>query len=212
VNDEGRVAGAWGRYVGWLAGASGELAGELLPGATDAELAAFEDVVGVGVPAELRELWGLCGGQATVDAGVGVFPGLDFLGPEPAAKEWLMWRSLREESTAEELAELSSFATSRPVGAIALSYSCAGWIPVWRFATAPDYIGIDLEPGPTGTVGQIITFGRDQDDKVVVAESLVAMIEFFASAAESGQLRVVAEGNTCLRHEAGSIVSVLAGV
>ncbi|MFK4084046.1 SMI1/KNR4 family protein [Kribbella sp. NPDC020789] len=210
-----RLTVAWGRYVRWLAGASERLSGDLLPGATAAELAAFETSVGMEVPAELRELWALCGGQATIDAGVGVFPGLDFLGPGAASKEWLMWRRLRDESPADEMAELSSLATSRPAGAIAASYSCAGWIPVWRMEMAPDYVGIDLEPGPTGTVGQIITFGRDQDDKVVVAESLAEVVEFFASAAERGQLRVVTDpksGDSYLRHEAGPIGSVLSGV
>ncbi|GAB3938455.1 hypothetical protein GCM10029976_052960 [Kribbella albertanoniae] len=198
--------------MGWLQAASGGLAGDLLPPSTGEELVACEAVIGLALPGELRELWGLCGGQATVDAGVGVFPRLDFLGPGWASEEWLMWRRLRDGSSAEDMVLLSSLSTSSPAGAIALSYSSKGWIPVWRLEKAPDYVGLDLEPGPVGTAGQIINFGRDQDDKVVLAESLAAIVEFFASEAEGGRLTVVADpqsGGAYLEHEAGPMVRVL---
>jgi cell wall assembly regulator SMI1 len=43
------------------------------------------------------------------------------------------------------------------------------WVPLLR--PEPNYVDVDLDPGSNGVVGQIISFGRDVDDKVVLAPS-----------------------------------------
>lgn len=35
-----------------------------------------------------------------------------------------------------------------------------------------NYIGVDLDPAANGVIGQIIDFGRDEDDKKVIAKSI----------------------------------------
>lgn len=55
-----------------------------------------------------------------------------------------------------------------PPGAIVEAYAHPMWIPLITDETG-NCIGIDLAPGPKGEVGQVILFGRDFDDKIVVA-------------------------------------------
>ena len=49
---------------------------------------------------------------------------------------------------------------SLPAGHIRETYSNAGWIAIARDGGG-HALGVDLDPGPMGTVGQVITFGRD---------------------------------------------------
>lgn len=46
-------------------------------------------------------------------------------------------------------------------------YTCRGWLPLISDRSG-NYVGVDLDPGPSGTWGQIIIFGRDFDRKCVV--------------------------------------------
>lgn len=209
---DGRVVSAWRRYDGWLAASSSRLHADLLPPSADDEIDAFESEIGSPLPIELKDLWRLSGGQATIDAGVGVFPHLDFLGPHAALQEWRVWRQVREDSSPEEMALMSSSSESTPVGAIALTYSLKGWIPVWREEMVANYVGVDIEPGATGSTGQIISFGRERDSKVVLAKSIGAFLEFVASEAEIGRVNIVTDsqsGDVYLRHEDGPVIDVI---
>lgn len=47
-------------------------------------------------------------------------------------------------------------------------------------------VGVDLDPGEQGTVGQIINFGRDEDNKLVLAPNLAAFIPRYLTALADG--------------------------
>lgn len=211
MNDS-RIAVAWRSYEAWLATASSRLQADLLPPSTPAELDAYESEIGSPLPVELRDLWSVCGGQATIDAGVGALPHLDFLSPRSASQEWLMWRQAREDSTSDDMELLSSASESTPPGAIELTYSSSGWIPILREEMVANYVAIDIAPGPNGFTGQIISFGRERDSKVVLARSISAFLEFVTSQAAGGHVNVLTDpqsGGEYLRHEAGPIIDVI---
>lgn len=42
-----------------------------------------------------------------------------------------------------------------------------------------NHIGLDFDPGPKGTVGQVITFGRDENEKKLIAPSFRHFIDLF---------------------------------
>ncbi|KAI1404534.1 cell wall assembly and cell proliferation coordinating protein [Hypoxylon fuscum] len=66
--------------------------------------------------------------------------------------------------------ELQARQDSVPQGAVQRAYAHPGWIPLVR-DWGGNNLAVDLAPGPTGTWGQIILFGRDYDTKYVVAKS-----------------------------------------
>ncbi|KAI9757771.1 MAG: Cell wall assembly regulator [Lichina confinis] len=69
---------------------------------------------------------------------------------------------------------------SQPPGAVRKAYAHPGWIPLAR-DWGGNNIAVDLAPGPAGTWGQVVVFGRDFDCKYVVARSWGA---FLASVAD----------------------------
>ncbi|KAF2999364.1 Cell wall assembly regulator [Curvularia kusanoi] len=68
---------------------------------------------------------------------------------------------------------------SQPPNAVQKAYSHPAWIPLAR-DWGGNYLATDLAPGPTGTWGQIIIFGRDYDCKFVVARSWAALLAMVA--------------------------------
>ncbi|KAH7553208.1 hypothetical protein J3E72DRAFT_217331 [Bipolaris maydis] len=68
---------------------------------------------------------------------------------------------------------------SQPPNAIQKAYAHPAWIPLAR-DWGGNYLAVDLAPGPNGTWGQIIIFGRDYDRKYVVARSWGALLAMVA--------------------------------
>lgn len=67
--------------------------------------------------------------------------------------------------------------TSTPPNRIKLKYYHLKWFPVIS-DNSGNYIGIDLDPDTKGVKGQVIVFGRDEDDMYVVANSWSDFLDF----------------------------------
>jgi cell wall assembly regulator SMI1 len=82
------------------------------------------------------------------------------------------------------------FTHCRPPDTIQRVYAHPAWIPL-----AKDYngnnIAVDLCPGPRGTWGQVILFGRDCETKYVVARSWASFLAAVAEDFEGGEARFV---------------------
>lgn len=81
-----------------------------------------------------------------------------------------------------------------PAGAIQRAYAHPAWIPLVR-DWGGNNLAVDLAPGPTGTWGQIILFGRDYDLKYVVARSWGSFLAMVADDLNSGKWFVEEETN-----------------
>lgn len=204
---------AWGRYQEWLRRQHPTLLDMLRPPASDASLRALEETLGRPLPSELVALWKLNDGQRGEQPGV--VAGFQFLPVEAALTEWRKWAELRAAHTPRQLKELGSLATSLPRGTIQRAYTCEGWLPLWKEPLEGNYLGVDLSPGGRGTIGQVINFGRDEDDKAVLVPSLAELLEWLAT--EAAADRVVlreyrdshGERHTYLTHAGGRLLSVL---
>lgn len=82
--------------------------------------------------------------------------------------------------------DLMSKQDSVPPGAIQRVYAHVAWIPLVR-DWGGNNLAIDLAPGPTGTWGQVILFGRDYDTKYVVAKSWAHFLGVLADDLNSGR-------------------------
>lgn len=81
-----------------------------------------------------------------------------------------------------------------PPNAVRKAYAHSGWIPLVR-DWGGNNLAVDLSPGPTGTWGQIVMFGRDYDTKYVVAKSWAAFLAVVADDLSSGKWFVDEETN-----------------
>ena len=75
--------------------------------------------------------------------------------------------------------DLQNKQDSQPPNAVQKAYAHPAWIPLAR-DWGGNYLATDLAPGPSGTWGQIIIFGRDYDCKYVVARSWAALLAMVA--------------------------------
>ena len=75
-----------------------------------------------------------------------------------------------------------------PEGAVDPAYINPAYIQLTSDGSG-GHVGLDFDPWPGGRVGQVILFGRDEDVKVVLAESLGQFLEWVAGLLESGNFR-----------------------
>ena len=162
---------AWNLYKKELFGKMPFLRETINKGASEAELLAAEKEIGVTFPLELREMY-LGNGGDNGEALCGIFLGFHFLTLKTLLSEWRSWKELAEDPDHNRE---SSF-TSKPEGCIKRRYADTKWIP---FCTddGGNYIGIDLDPDVRGRAGQVINFGRDEHNKVVLEVNLNAFLD-----------------------------------
>jgi len=82
-------------------------------------------------------------------------------------REWAFWRKAELDPSVGRNPALLALMISVPSGWMKPMYACRGWVPL-ASDRAGNYLGVDLDPGPGGSWGQVIIFGRDYDRKVVV--------------------------------------------
>lgn len=154
------------------------------PPATDAQIDTFERLIGLKLPNAYRQLYRWHDGEN--DDRWGHFYGLPLLPLERVTRNWQNWQKI-----------LVQFGGNRyfipgegwPRGAVDPAYINPAWIALTDDGSG-NHIGIDLDPWPGGRVGQIILFGRDEDVKIVMAESLGQFLEWLADLLESGNFRL----------------------
>ena len=167
---------------------------DLNPPATEAGLDAFERLVGLEMPRAYRQLYRWHDGEN--DDLCGHIYGLPLLPLDQAGAQWQMWSDVLGEFGGDRYA-ISGGAW--PEGAVDPAYINPRWIPLTHDGSG-NHIGLDLDPWPGGRIGQVILFGRDEDVKAVLANSLGTFLGWVAGLLESGNFRFEAEpGRAALR-------------
>lgn len=154
------------------------------PPATDPQLDAFERLTGLGLPRAYRQLYRWHDGEN--DDRRGHIYGLPLLPLAEAGAQWKAWADV-----------LAGFGGDRyaipggawPQGAVDPAYINPRWIALTHDGSG-NHVGLDFDPWPGGRIGQVILFGRDEDVKVVLADSLGRFLEWIAGLLESGNFRL----------------------
>jgi cell wall assembly regulator SMI1 len=199
----GEVAESWARFERALLNL-GLADVALAPGASKDAIEAFESALNLTLPADVRELFGGHDGQTSSRAGLAA--GFHFVSLQEAQKTMADWAAAREK-LGDGVKELDRACSSHPRQAIQRKYSDPGWVPLLR-DNEGNAVGIDLQPGPSGTVGQVINFGRDEDDKFVLFPGVAALLGWLASELEASRI-VYDQHERIVRHVAGRLVAVI---
>jgi cell wall assembly regulator SMI1 len=154
------------------------------PPATDAQLDAFEQLVGLKLPRSYWQLYKWHDGEN--DDRWGHIYGLPLLPLKHATADWNSWKTVLAESGGNRYAVKGA---SWPEDAVDPAYINPGWIPLTGDGSG-GHIGLDFDPWPGGRVGQVILYGRDEDVKVVLAESLGQFLNWIAGLLENGNFRL----------------------
>ncbi|MCP9624846.1 hypothetical protein FOH10_16130 [Nocardia otitidiscaviarum] len=177
-----RALDVFAAYVDWLRNnvplAFENLAGPVTPG----ELAALENTIGRELPPEVKAVLGMHNGQLVpslgyYDHGVPCIPTLTLLSANEIEQIWRSWDDARDHPATVSL-QRSGAVYPGAEGLIKPLYTSPGWIPLWADAERPDYIGLDFDPGPRGTPGQIINFGSNEEHHYLCAPDFTDLLEF----------------------------------
>jgi cell wall assembly regulator SMI1 len=205
-----RVAHSWERIEKWLKEHLPEILADLRPGLSEADLAKCEEALDQRLPDDVRESYRIHDGQEgdrilkptpSGDGLVGcpgVIFGLPLLPLQASVDDWSFWAELADqEATSDADSGLSEGSSSFPLGAIRCQHANRGWIPL--HASDGNCFGIDVDPGPNGLVGQVINFGRDQENKFVLAVSWAHFLEDVADELEAGHFIIEKDSSDVLR-------------
>ena len=165
----------------------------LNPPATETEIEAFERLIGFELPRSYHQLYRWHDGET--DDRWGHVYGLPLIPLEWVVREWKAWNQVLDDFKANRY-EIRGAAW--PDGAVDPAYINPRRIPL-TIDGSGNSIGLDFDPWPLGRVGQVIIYGRDEDVKVVLAESLGKFLEWIAGLLESGNFKLDADGKERLR-------------
>lgn len=182
------VTESWNRLETWYRSHAPEIMETLRPGALESEITAFEKRTGLTLPDDVRASLRIHDGQQDW-VSPGAIVGVPFDRLERIAGSLEFWRSLhRDQQLSDVDCEFDEECTSYPEDAIRLQWCNPNWVPIGNWDG--NCYGIDLDPGPNGVLGQVINFGRDEQQKFVLALSWGQYLEDIADELEAGNLVV----------------------
>jgi hypothetical protein len=163
-----QVTDAWQRIVTWLTEHAPASAGALRPGASEEEIAAVEETLGVYVPAELKALWGLNAGVDNVDGAGFLLKNWALMTPDSVISFYRMQMMFQQRDGNDE------FTMWKP-----------SWIPVCSFGAADVAFGLYLDT----TGGELWQWSRYGDVRSEPDfRSLAVFLEEMADALEAPSL------------------------
>jgi cell wall assembly regulator SMI1 len=183
----------FGEYREWLRTHVPLAYENLAPPASEADLRELESGIGFILPDDVRSILGENNGQKVVpftsehEHAVPCIPTLIFLSTSEIKKRWNFWAEIRQEE--DDLDSLQEIGDVFPgaSGLIKPLYTSPGWIPLWADPMAQDYIGIDLDPDTGGKRGQIINFGRNEEQHFLCAPDFQSLLLILLDEVKSGR-------------------------
>lgn len=158
---------------------------ELPAPASEEDLAAVEEELGVALPADLRALYGIADGDG------------DLVNPLFDRQEWLAlaeigdqddeWLDIAQEWQYEPWRQ--TVFDAQPPNTVRRSPLRPGWIR-FAFDTGGNWLAVDMDPGPKGRPGQVIAVGVDYTEgPTYVTDSVTTFLRRLVEALERGDYR-----------------------
>lgn len=136
----------------------------------------IETLIDLVLPEDFKNLYSRYNGEIN-EKGIGNLRGHSFMSLNEIIEELRLYI---EHADTEE--GISSF----PKKSIKEKYYHTKWIPIFS-DYGGNFIGMDLDPGEEGKVGQMIIFGRDEDPNFVIADSLSDFFDLNLALMEKGR-------------------------
>jgi cell wall assembly regulator SMI1 len=180
------VKTAWKRLKRWSAAHLPPMGGDAPPASVE-EIQRFESAIGAKLPKDVRDSYRVYNGQC---AGSGIVYGLAVDPLRDVLGNWHSWVDGYEQNAEDgSAASMDETCSSFPDGFVRPVYFDRGWIPL-TYDSGGNHIGVDLNPGPKGTRGQVIVFGRDDEFHTVLALSWGQFLTDLADELEAGNFRL----------------------
>ncbi len=181
----------WWRIERWLNDQAPYVLASLQAGATIADIAETEALLGVRLPEDVRVSYQLHNGQVT--NGIGFIEERELLSLQGIRQEWQVWKDLLDGGEFDDR-------WSTPVGPILTTWWSPKWIPLTANGCGDAHC-VDLSPAMGGTVGQIITMRHDDTERTLIASSFAGWFETFATDLEMGRYRYSERDHSLVKHQ-----------
>jgi len=145
-------------------------------------------LIGEELPSSFISIYNNCNGEK--NRGAGYIFGLSLLSTEKIIHELKSWKEIIDDG----LDGLSDSCSSKDLGKVKCEYANTKWLPLigdW----SGNFIGLDFDPGPKGHKGQVINFGRDEEDKYVFADSLDEFLLLLGKLLDTPKVTVSDDGD-----------------
>ena len=185
----------WKRLEAWLNENLPETLAGLNKGCTEADIVRLERETGIALPDSFRTFYSMHDGQRLLE-GAGLFYGIELLPLSDILRAWNVWLDVIEwaKQTGNDMDESQ---ISLMPGKVKALYANDKWIPFASFLDS-NHLGLDFDPGPEGKIGQVINFGRDEEQKAVLAHSFGEFIDRYIAGLESGEAVIRYEEQTAV--------------
>jgi cell wall assembly regulator SMI1 len=196
-----KLKSEWEKYRKWLKKVSPQQFELLNAGADQAQIELLKKHFPFLLPEEFIQLYALNNGQMDFPYRGSVFMCMTFLGIPNIIAQYDISKELstQELNYGETFGDYYNYekegGTSYPTNAIKIKYINLKWIPIWHDGGG-NHIGIDLDPDEKGVYGQVINFGRDQNKKFVIANSLTLFFKLINLKIKQNKVQVV-HGKDC---------------
>lgn len=174
----------WQRYEAWLSAHFPDGLRGLAPGAGEQQLLHLQAALETDLPRAFLEWARVHDGQA--DDAVGLLDGNSLLPSARIQEQWATMLALQQDGRFPQAGE------SEPPGAIAPVWWSPYWIPIASDGSG-NLVCIDMAPGPSGTVGQIIDFDHETLHRTVLAPSFETYVRDFVAEVLAGRYGYSAE-------------------
>ncbi len=185
----------WHRLEAWLAKEYPEMLADLNPGCAQEQLSNVEQEIGVRLPESVKNFYLIHDGQKS-EHDKGIFYDVAFLPLARLIADWRMWSEIIDSYDEETMrTDFDEFNISLMPDKVREKYANKRWIP---FAVIWDsnYLGLDFDPEVNGKAGQVINFGREEEQKSVIADSFESFIAWYINELERGNYLIGYEGRS----------------
>lgn len=170
---------------------------ELNAGASEADFAKMEQVLGYALPEEFKELYRVANGEPDID---GVFASEEWLSIDRIISEYNIWNQIYQKGFFQH-EDGTDFGCTPEDASIKADF---WWNPKWIPLSADgggDGKMIDLDPSEQGTAGQIIQMWHDDSRREKAANSLREFLQNYVQDLEAGRYVLDAEYGVILQSE-----------
>ncbi|MBS1797915.1 MAG: SMI1/KNR4 family protein [Acidobacteria bacterium] len=182
----------WKWFESWLAENVPEVIYDLNDGCSLEQLIEVENETGIPLPQSFKDFYLIHNGQVDEDF-FGLFYGVSLLPLNKILEEMRAWNGIIDEEGEVGMKEgFDDFQTSFMPNKLKAKYASKRWLP---FAIISDncYLGLDFEPEIDGIGGQVINFGREEEQKAVLASSFEEFIDWYIRELERGNYLIHSE-------------------
>ena len=159
----------WQKLETWLASNQPASLLDLNPPASDSDIQALEETIGISLPADFIATLKIHNGQK--GQARGIFSGLEFLSTQRIQSEWIVWKDLLESGDFND-------AEAQPSPGVLKAWWTPSWIP-FTYNGAGDHLCIDMHPSSQGRKGQIIAVWHDDGKRSIKADSFAQWFTAF---------------------------------